>query len=72
VAGARPAAAQKADPPAASKLRSRIKAKYLEKRDRVPAPHKGLSTGPSTGIQESTSAFLQIFDDAHFSSRLRV
>jgi hypothetical protein len=33
LAGALPAAAQQADPPASS-LRSRIKAKYLEKRDR--------------------------------------
>jgi hypothetical protein len=34
LAGALPAAAQQADPPAAKSLRSRIKAKYQEKRDR--------------------------------------
>jgi hypothetical protein len=34
LAGALPSAAQQTDPPATSSLRSRIKAKYLEKRDR--------------------------------------
>jgi hypothetical protein len=34
LAGALPAAAQQSEPPAAGNLRSRIKAKYLEKRDR--------------------------------------
>jgi hypothetical protein len=34
LAGALPAAAQQTEPPAASSLRSRIKAKYLERRER--------------------------------------